>query len=96
MTGNPAPEHVSTSSVARQNPTMRLFTRRFTRLAKVSSKELDNHAHAVAPHFPCRNFARIRKTLRASPAMEAGVDRHAWALREMADLPGRVARAAAA
>jgi hypothetical protein len=83
VTGCPVPAHISTSFVERQNLTMRMAMRRFTRLENAFSKKLENHAHAVALHFFHYNFIRIHKTLRMSPAMAAGVtDR----LYDMADL----------
>ena len=86
ITGNPDPLHVSTSFVERQNLTMRMSIRRFTRLTNAFSKKLENHAAAVALHFMHYNFARIHKTLRVTPAMEAGVSDHVWDLEEIADL----------
>jgi hypothetical protein len=84
--GQPKPEHVSTSYVERQNLTMRMGMRRFTRLTNAHSKKLENHKHAVALHFMHYNFARICQTLRCSPAMEAGVTDHLWSIEEIAAL----------
>ena len=70
--GNPDPEHVSTSYIERQNLTMRMSMRRFTHLSNGFSKKIQNHAHAVEIHFMYYNFARIHKSLRVTPAMEAG------------------------
>jgi len=84
--GNPDPKDVSTSYVERQNLTTRMGMRRFTRLTNGFSKKLDNHAHMVAIHFLYYNFARIHKTLRVTPAMEAGVTDHVWSLEEIARL----------
>ncbi|MEQ9635832.1 MAG: IS1 family transposase [Devosia marina] len=81
--GNPNPAHVSTSYVERQNLTMRMHSRRFTRLTNAFSKKVENHAHAVALHFMYYNFVRIHKTLRVTPAMAAGVTDRLW---EMADI----------
>ena len=69
--GNPTPNHISTSYVERQNLTMRMGMRRFTRLTNGFSKNVDNLSHAVALHFMYYNFCRIHKTLRVTPAMEA-------------------------
>lgn len=71
--GDPDEKHVSTSYVERQDLTMRMGMRRFTRLTNGFSKKVENHAHAVALHFMYYNFGRIHKTLRVTPAMEAGV-----------------------
>ncbi len=86
VVGNPDPLHVSTSFVERQNLTMRMSMRRFTRLTNAFSKKIENHAAAVAIHFMHYNFARIHKTLRISPAMAAGVSDHLWSLEEIAEL----------
>ena len=80
--GNPDGDHISTSYVERQNLTMRMSMRRFTRLTNAFSKKVENHARAVAIHFMHYNFARIHKTLRVTPAMAAGVSDHVWALEE--------------
>ncbi|MEH6698919.1 MAG: helix-turn-helix domain-containing protein [Brevundimonas sp.] len=81
--GRPDPAHVSTSYVERQNLTMRMHMRRFTRLTNGFSKKVENHANAVSLHFAYYNFVRIHKTLRVTPAMAAGVTDRLW---EMADL----------
>lgn len=86
ITGNPDKAHVSTSYVERQNLTMRMSCRRFTRLTNAFSKKVENHAHAVALHFMYYNFGRIHKTLRVTPAMEAGIADHVWSLQEIAAL----------
>lgn len=78
--GNPDTAHVSTSYVERQNLTMRMSMRRFTRLTNAFSKKLDNHIHALALYFVFYNFTRIHKTLRMSPAMAAGVTDRLWSL----------------
>jgi len=84
--GDPDPAHVSTSYVERQNLTMRMSMRRFTRLTNAFSKKVENHAAAVALHFIHYNFARIHKTLRITPAMTAGISDHAWSYEEIAAL----------
>jgi IS1 family transposase len=83
VSGDPDPKHVSTSYVERQNLTMRMGMRRFTRLTNGFSKKLENHGYAVAVHFMYCNFVRIHSTLRVTPAMEAGLSDHAWDLEEM-------------
>jgi IS1 family transposase len=86
ITGNPDRNHISTSYAERANLTMRMGMRRFTRLTNGFSKKVDNHKAAVALHFMHYNFARIHKTLRVTPAMEAGVADHVWSLEEIAGL----------
>ena len=78
--GNPDIAHVSTSFVERQNLTMRMSMRRFTRLTNGFSKKLENHVHALALYFAFYNFVRIHKTLRMSPAMAAGITDRLWSL----------------
>ena len=86
VTGAPDPKHVSTSYVERQNLTMRIGMRRFTRLTNGFSKKVENHAAAVALHFIHYNFARIHKTLRITPAMAARISDHVWSYEEIAGL----------
>jgi IS1 family transposase len=86
VTGNPKPRHISTSYVERQNLTMRMKMRRFTRLTNAFSKKVENHVAAVAIHFMHYDFARIHQTLRVTPAMEAGVADHVWTLEEIVSL----------
>jgi IS1 family transposase len=86
ITGNPDPAHISTSFVERQNLTMRMSMRRFTRLTNGFSKKVENHKAMIALHYMHYNFARIHKTLRVTPAMEAGVSDHVWSLEEIAQL----------
>ncbi len=88
VTGNPKAQHISTSYVERQNLTMRMGMRRFTRLTNGFSKKIENHFYAVAIHFMHYNFCRVHKTLRVTPAMEAGVTDHVWTIAEMLDKVG--------
>jgi IS1 family transposase len=88
VTGYPDPEHVSTSFVERQNLTMRMSMRRFTRLTNAFSKKIENHVAMVALHVMFYNFCRIHQTLRVTPAMEAGVSNHVWELEELIGLLG--------
>lgn len=84
--GNPDESHISTSFVERQNLTMRMSMRRFTRLSNGFSKKIENLEHAVALHFMYYNFGRIHKSLRVTPAMEAGISDRVWSLEEIAAL----------
>jgi IS1 family transposase len=86
VTGSPDPKHVSTSYVERQNLTMRMAIRRFTRLTNAFSKKIENHAHAVALHYMHYNFVRIHKTLRITPAMAAGVTTKLWSIENISEL----------
>lgn len=86
MAGNPDKEHVSTSYVERQNLTMRMGMRRFTRLTNGFSKKIDNLAHAVSLHFMHYNFVRIHKTLKTTPALEAGVTNKLWSMTDVVEL----------
>ena len=86
MNGAPDMDKVSTSYVERQNLTMRMGMRRFTRLTNGFSKKVENLEHAVSLHFMYYNFARVHKTLRVTPAMEAGISDHVWSMEEIADL----------
>jgi len=78
ITGRPQPEHISTSYAERQNLTMRMCMRRFTRLTNAFSRKIENHAAAVALYFMYYNLIRVHKTLRCSPAMAAGVTDRLW------------------
>lgn len=86
IAGDPDVKAVSTSHVERQNLTMRMGMRRFTRLTNGFSKKIENLECAVALHFMYYNFGRIHKTLRVTPAMESGVADHVWSLEEIAEL----------
>lgn len=83
VSGTPDPKHIATSFVERQNLTMRMSMRRFTRLTNAFSKKFENHAHSVAIHFMYYNFVRIHQTLRTTPAMAAGVTTKLWELADM-------------
>jgi IS1 family transposase len=84
--GNPDRAHISTSFVERQNLTMRMSMRRFTRLTNAFSKKIENHAAMVALHLMHYNFCRVHQTLRVTPAMEAGLADHVWELEELVAL----------
>jgi hypothetical protein len=83
VSGNPDPKHVSTSFVERQNLSMRMSIRRFTRLTNAFSKKVENHAASVALWFMYYNFCRVHQTLRVTPAMEAGISDHVWGIDEL-------------
>lgn len=83
VSGKPDPKHISTSFVERQNLTMRMGIRRFTRLTNAFSKKVENHTYHIALHYMHYNFCRIHKTLRVTPAMEAGITDHVWTVEEM-------------
>jgi IS1 family transposase len=85
IAGNPDQAHISTSHVERQNLTMRMSMRRFTRLTNAFSKKLENLQAAVALHFAHYNLVRLHKTLRVTPAMAAGVTDRLWSLEELVD-----------
>jgi IS1 family transposase len=76
--GNPDPAHVSTSYVERQNLTLRMQNRRFTRLTNAFSKKIENHIHAIAIHYMHYNYCRVHQSLRVTPAMESGLAHHVW------------------
>jgi IS1 family transposase len=88
ISGNPDGRFVSTSHIERQNLTVRMGSRRFTRLTNAFSKKLENHKHAAAIHFMHYNFCRIHTTLRVTPAMEARLTDHVWSLNEIVELIG--------
>jgi hypothetical protein len=80
------PENTCTSHVERQNLTMRMSMRRFTRLTNAFSKKVDNLKAAVALYFPHYNFVRIHRSLRVTPAMEAGIAREPWTIGRLVEL----------
>ena len=86
VTGDPDPDHISTSYVERQNLSMRMSMRRFTRLTNAFSKKIENHAAALAVYFMYYNFGRVHQTLRVTPAMEAGIANHVWSIEEIVGL----------
>ncbi len=83
MIGTPDTKHISTSHVERQNLTMRMHMRRFTRLTNAFSKKIENHCYAIALHFVYYNFAKIHTTLRVTPAMEAGLTKDIMSIEEI-------------
>jgi IS1 family transposase len=84
--GRPDEKYISTSYIERQNLTMRMHMRRFTRLTNAFSKKVENHCHAIALHFVYYNFCRIHKTLRVPPAMEAGLTKKLWDVEDIVKL----------
>ncbi len=86
ITGDPDPNHISTSYVERQNLTMRMSMRRFARLTNAFSKKVENHIAALSLYFMFYNFCRVHQTLRVTPAMEAGVSDHVWDVEEIVAL----------
>jgi IS1 family transposase len=91
VSGDPDPKHVSTSYVERQNLTMRMSMRRFTRLTNGFSKKLENHRCMVALFYAYYNFCRVHQTLRVTPAMEAGLSDHVWTVEELVAVLDRCA-----
>ena len=81
--GYPDPDHVSTSYIERQNLTLRMSSRRFTRLTNGFSKKAENHAHAVALHYMHYNYCRVHQSLRVTPAMEAGLASTPWTVDDL-------------
>ncbi len=84
--GDPDPKHISTSYVERNNLTMRMAMRRFTRLTNAFSRKVENHCYAVALHFMDYNFARIHSSIRMSPAMAAGVTDMLWSVEDIVNM----------
>jgi IS1 family transposase len=86
VSGKPDEDHISTSYVERQNLSMRMGMRRFTRLTNAFSKKIENHIHAISIYFMHYNFARVHQTIRVTPTMEAGIENHVWSLEDIAKL----------
>lgn len=86
ISGSPDEDHISTSYVERQNLTMRMHMRRFTRLTNAFSKKVENHCYAIALHFVYYNFSRIHKTLRVTPAMEAKLSKKPMTIEDIVRL----------
>ena len=86
VTPQPNPKHISTSYVERQNLTMRMSMRTFTRLTNAFSKKVEMHAHSVALHFIHYNFVKIHSTLRTTPAQAAGVTDRLWEIEDLVAL----------
>ena len=86
VTGQPNPKLISTSYVERQNLTMRMSMRRFTRLTNAFSKKVEMHAHSVALHFMHYNFVKVHQSLRITPAMAAGVTDRLWEIEDLVGL----------
>jgi IS1 family transposase len=84
--GNPDPAYISTSHVERQNLSMRMGMRRFTRLTNGFSKKIENHEYALAIYFMHYNFVRIHQSLRVSPAMAAGISDKLWSMEDIVAL----------
>jgi IS1 family transposase len=84
--GDPDPKHISTSYIERQNLTMRMGMRRFTRLTNAFSKKAENHAAAISLHMMYYNFARVHQTIKTTPAFAAGVADHIWSIEEIVAL----------
>lgn len=86
VTGFPDKKHISTSYVERQNLTMRMHMRRFTRLTNAFSKKMENHCLAIALHFVYYNFCKVHKSLRVTPAMEAGLAKRPMTIEDLVNL----------
>lgn len=86
VVGTPNERHISTSYIERQNLTMRMHMRRFTRLTNAFSKKMENHCYAIALHFIYYNFCKIHKTLRVTPAMESGLTKDLWEIEDIVKL----------
>ena len=90
ISGKPDKKHISTSFVERQNLTMRMNMRRFTRLTNAFSKKMENHCYAIALHFVYYNFVRVHQTLRVTPAMESGLAKRPMSIEEVIQLTEKV------
>jgi IS1 family transposase len=86
ITGNPDPKHINTSYIERQNLTIRMMNRRFTRLTNAFSKKIENHAASLAIHYMHYNFVRTHQTLRVTPAMAAEVSQRLWDVEDIVRL----------
>lgn len=86
ISGDPDAKHISTSYIERQNLSLRMGNRRFTRLTNAFSKKIENHAAALSLYFMWYNFGRVHQTLRVTPAMESGVTDHVWSVEEIVNL----------
>ena len=86
ISGDPDPSKISTSYAERQNLTMRMSIRRFTRLTSAFSKKIENHVAALALHYMHYNFVRIHQTVRVTPAMAAGLTDHLWSVADLVSL----------
>jgi hypothetical protein len=86
VTGNPDPDHISTSYSERLNLTMRMQTRRFTRLTNGFSKKIQNHEHAVALHYFHYNFIRRHQTIKVTPAVASGIADRAWTMLDFVNM----------
>jgi hypothetical protein len=86
ISGDPDPDHISTSYVERANLTMRMSMRRFTRLTNGFSKSFENHCHAISLHMFWYNFIRVHQTIHMTPAMAAGVTDHLWSMLDLVAL----------
>lgn len=89
ITGKPERKYITTSHVERQNLTMRMHMRRFTRKTNAFSKKIENHCYAIALHFVFYNFVRIHKTLRVTPAMAAKFAERSWQVEDIVNLPDK-------
>ncbi len=92
ITGNPDPAHINTSYVERQNLTLRMGNRRFTRLTNAFSKKWTNHEHAIALHYFYYNFCRKHQTIGTTPAMAAGIASKVWKITDLVALLEREER----